>query len=119
MQPSLLNYKIHLVPDLINFKFEGQCEILLEAPEPVAEVRLNILEIAIWCCRIRQGDRYVNCAFSVNPAQEELRIILPEPISGKISLKIDYQGLINDKMAGFYRSKYTYQGQRLRHFRDS
>ncbi|MBT8373012.1 MAG: M1 family metallopeptidase [Deltaproteobacteria bacterium] len=111
MQQSPLNYKIHLVPDLINFKFEGQCEIILEAPEPVAEVRLNILEIAIWCCRILQGDRFVNCAFSVNPAQEELRIILPEPISGKISLKIDYLGLINDKMAGFYRSKYTYQGQ--------
>ena len=45
-----------------------------------------------------------------DPAKEEVGVILPEPMFGKIRLKIDYQGSINDKMAGFYRSKYTYQG---------
>ncbi len=108
---SPTNYKIHLEPDLVNFKFAGKCEILLEASEPAAEVTLNILEIAIWRCRVRQGGEDLNCAFTVDPAKEEVRIILPEPMSGKIRLKIDYQGSINDKMAGFYRSKYTYQGE--------
>jgi tricorn protease interacting factor F2/3 len=32
-------------------------------------------------------------------------------MSGKSRLKIDYQGQINDEMAGFYRSKYVYQEQ--------
>jgi tricorn protease interacting factor F2/3 len=53
----------------------------------------------------------VNCAFKVNPADEEVLIYLPGPRSGTIKLEIDYQGLINDKMAGFYRSNYTYQEQ--------
>jgi tricorn protease interacting factor F2/3 len=53
----------------------------------------------------------VNCAFKVNPADEEVLIYLPEPLSGNIKLEIDYQGIINDKMAGFYRSKFTYQEQ--------
>ena len=104
-----LNYKIHLEPDLVNFRFEGQCELLLNAPEPAEELTLNILEIAIWRCQFLQGDSSIDCAFTVNPSEEELRINLPKPRSGKISLKIDYQGLINDKMAGFYRSKYLYQ----------
>ena len=106
-----LNYRIHLEPDLIRFKFDGKCEILLDAPETVSEVTLNILEIAIWSCRFLQGDGFVNCPFTVDPAGEEVRVILPQPMSGKIRLKIDYQGSINDKMAGFYRSKYTYQGE--------
>ena len=108
---SPTNYKIHLEPDLVNFKFAGKCEIMIEASEPASEVTLNILEIAVWRCRVRQGGEDLNCAFTVDPAKEEVRIILPEPMSGKIRLKIDYQGSINDKMAGFYRSKYTYQGE--------
>ncbi len=105
-----LNYRIHLEPDLTRFKFDGKCEILLDAPQSISEVVLNILEIAIWSCRLRQGDGFVNCAFTVDPDREEVRVSLPEPMSGKIRLIIDYQGSINDKMAGFYRSKYTFQG---------
>jgi tricorn protease interacting factor F2/3 len=106
-----LNYSIHLEPDLVGFTFAGKCEILIDAPGSTAEVRLNILEIAIWKCAIVRGDGWVNCAFAVDPKKEEIRIVLPEPMFGKIRLKIEYQGLINDKMAGFYRSKYTYQGE--------
>ena len=106
-----LNYSIHLEPDLVGFTFAGKCEILIDAPGSTAEVRLNILEIAIWNCEIVRGDGWINCAFAVDPKKEEVRIVLPEPMFGKIRLKIEYQGLINDKMAGFYRSKYIYQGE--------
>jgi aminopeptidase N len=112
MQPiTPLNYNIQLEPDLANFSFSGKCEFLFEADQPVAEVSLNILEIAIWGCRVWQADQWLNCAFKVNPEDEEVLIYLPEPMSRNIKLEIDYQGLINDKMAGFYRSKYTYQEQ--------
>ena len=108
-----LNYRIHLEPDLNRFKFDGQCEILLDAPQTVSEVTLNILDIAIWSCRLlkRDGDGFVACPFKVDPGKEEVRVTLPEATSGKIRLRIDYQGEINDKMAGFYRSKYIYQGE--------
>ncbi|MGD9358048.1 MAG: M1 family metallopeptidase [Desulfobacterales bacterium] len=107
-----INYLIHLEPDLTRFKFDGNCEILLEATETVSEVALNILDIAIWSCRLlnNEGDGFVACPFKVDPAKEEVRVTLPDATSGKIRLRIDYQGEINDKMAGFYRSNYTYQG---------
>ncbi len=63
-----LNYRIHLEPDLTRFKFDGKCEILLDTAETVSEVTLNILEIAIWNCRLLQGDGFVNCPFTVDPA---------------------------------------------------
>jgi len=50
-----IKYKIHLEPDLKNFKFAGSTEILLDAVRPVSEIILNILELAIWNCKIRVG----------------------------------------------------------------
>ena len=85
---SPISYKINLEPDLVNFKFEGQCEILLKASEPAAEVRLNILEIAIWSCRVLLSDEFVDCPFRVDHTKEEVRIFLPEPMSEKIRLQI-------------------------------
>ena len=106
-----INYRIHLEPDLTNFIFDGTTEILFEAPQPTQEIGLDMLEITIRCCQIDQNDNFTDCPFEVDPDKEEVRIMLPEPMSGKIRLKIDYQGQINDKMAGFYRSKYVYQDQ--------
>jgi tricorn protease interacting factor F2/3 len=106
-----VNYEIHLEPDLVNFKFSGKCVILLGASEPVVEVTLNILEIAVWNCAILRGERFVKCPFTVDPVKEEIRIFFPEPVSGQIRLEINYQGLINDNMAGFYRSSYVCQGK--------
>jgi len=109
MQPiNPINYRIHLKPDLFKFSFEGKCDVILEASEPVTAVSFNILEIAVWGCRVWQTDKPVNCAFRVDPGKEEVVIFLPESMSGMIKLEVDYQGLINDKMAGFYRSKYTH-----------
>jgi aminopeptidase N len=112
MQPiNPVSYRIHLKPDLGKFNFEGKCEIVCEASEAVSELDLNILEIAVWGCRVWEADEPVKCAFKVVPDKEEVRIFLPGPMSGTIKLEIDYQGLINDQMAGFYRSKYVHQGK--------
>jgi len=54
------------------------------------------------------------CAFTVIPDKEEVHIRLPEALEGNLTLHIDYQGNINDLMAGFYRSSYT-AGEETRH----
>jgi len=112
MQPiTFTNYRILLKPDLVTFNFEGRCEVTIEASEAITMLDLNILEIAVWGCRVRQADAWINCAFRVDPGKEEVRIFLPAPMLATIQLAIDYQGMINDKMAGFYRSKYRHQGE--------
>jgi aminopeptidase N len=106
-----LNYKIRLEPDLNNFIFTGTVEISLEVQNPVEELLLNVLDIAIWNCNVRQKDNLVACPFLVDTKKEELRIFLPEAMTGDIKVQINYQGQINDKMAGFYRSKYVIGGE--------
>jgi aminopeptidase N len=101
-----LNYKICIVPDLVNFAFSASVRILLDAQNSVDQIPLNILELAIRSCGILKENNVVACPFRVDTRKEELCILLPEPVTGNITVRIDYQGQINDKMAGFYRSGY-------------
>jgi tricorn protease interacting factor F2/3 len=111
LEATPLNYRIRLVPDLTRFTFEGQVEIRLNLPQPAGEVVLNAVELAIWSCSFTRADQLSPCAFRVEPAAEELRIQLPDTVSGEVLLSIDYTGRINDRMAGFYRSKYLQKGR--------
>jgi tricorn protease interacting factor F2/3 len=103
-------YKIHLEPDLNSFKFEGSVEISLEAVKAVQEISLNTLDLAIRNCSVKRQGSFVDCPFSEDPKKEEINLSLTEEMGGKIDLKIQYVGEINDKMAGFYRSRYVVGG---------
>ncbi|MBI5552164.1 MAG: M1 family metallopeptidase [Desulfobacterales bacterium] len=107
-------YALHITPDLDNYRFDGQAAIELHADRPVEEISLHLLELAIWKCRLREGDNWTDLAFSVDPAKETLTIRLPAPRGGRIDLSIDYQGIVNDKMAGFYRSQTSHDGRTFR-----
>ena len=112
MQPvAPKNYRIHLIPDLTHFTFSGSVTLLAEAESAVAEVRLNMLELTVISCAVRAAERYIDCAFDANAEKEELRIFFPQAMQGVICIRIRYQGQINNKMAGFYRSQYVSHGQ--------
>ena len=106
-----IHYQIKLVPDLERFKFSGTTEIWLEAERPVREIRLNALDLAVRRCAVKTGAGFVDGAFSMDPKKEEMIVFLPDERAGSVTLRIDYEGHINNKMAGFYRSAYTHQGK--------
>jgi tricorn protease interacting factor F2/3 len=108
---AALNYRIRLTPDLSRFTFEGRVDIRIRQPAPSGEVVLNAVELAIWNCGLQRGERFLPCPYEVDPTAEELRIRLPEASTGEITLRVDYTGRINDRMAGFYRSRYLHRGR--------
>jgi len=101
------NYQIHLIPDLDNFTFAGNVALIVEAGAAVEELLLSILELEIFSCGVELNDDFVDCAFETDTEKEELKIRLPQQMEGDISIRIRYEGQINDKMAGFYRSQYV------------
>ena len=109
-----INYNIRLEPDLQRFRFDASVDISFESADRIEEIALNILELAIWSCKVRLGDEFKDCPYLVDPAKEALRVFLPGARSDEIILRIEYQGQINDKMAGFYRSGYI-SGEETRH----
>jgi tricorn protease interacting factor F2/3 len=106
-----INYKITLEPNLRRFDFRGSTEILIEADNPIDEIILDALELTISTCKARVGCEFMNCSFHLDPSNGKLRVVLPEETAGRILLRIDYVGSINDRMAGFYRSQFTAEGQ--------
>ncbi len=105
-----LNYRIRIEPDLSDFTFSGHLSVRLNAPEPTDTITLNILELTVQRCRVK-ADRFLVCDHETDTAQETLRIKLPEATRGTVEIDIDYRGVINDQMAGFYRSGYTVAGE--------
>jgi aminopeptidase N len=105
-----ISYHIQITPDLERFRFDGRVDIRLEAVAPVSRIDLNLKDLAVWRCGLKQSNGWRSCAFTVAPASETLAIELPERLKGRIDLQIDYQGNINDQMAGFYRSSFTKNG---------
>lgn len=105
------HYKIHLEPDLERFTFEGRVEIYLDASVPAKEVSLNALDLAIWNCQALVGGELESRPFSFDPKKEVLTLSLATEQQGEIALSIAYTGKINNRMAGFYRSRYRVEGK--------
>jgi len=105
------NYQIHLIPDMTNFTFTGKVTLLVSASAAIDALSLNILDLAILSCAVKQNKDWVECAFETDVEKEELQIFLPHKMDGAIRIQIRYEGQINDKMAGFYRSQYTHSGK--------
>jgi tricorn protease interacting factor F2/3 len=95
-------------PDLNRFTFTGRVAMDLNADQPTDTVTLDCAELAVWQCRMptdKAAENSGDCPFMVDPANQRLTIHLGETISGPFQLTIDYAGKINDRMAGFYRSR--------------
>ena len=105
-----IHYKVHLEPNLKEFKSNGFTEIKLKSEEPTNEVILNSHELAIWKCQVKKNEEFNDCGFSIDPKKQELTVILPEAMTD-IFLKVEFVGLINDQLVGLYRSKYEEEGK--------
>ena len=100
-----IRYRLRLEPDLTHFKFKGRVEIQLDIQGQGNELALDVLELQIQRCQVRSGNGFMDCSFKLDAQKEKLEITLPAALSGVLTLGIDYLGEINNKMAGFYRSK--------------
>ncbi|MFA6076759.1 MAG: M1 family aminopeptidase [Candidatus Paceibacterota bacterium] len=100
-----VEYDIQLKPDLDNFTFEGIETITLSILKPTKTLTLHSKEIEIETARV--GDTYAKISY--NDKNEAATFLFPKPLGGsssKLKLTIVFKGILNDKMRGFYRSKY-------------
>src|SRR3990167_3464561 len=91
-------YKIMLKPDLEQFSFEGEETIDLFLEKSVKQISLHCVDLEIEC----EGAK-----IAYDEKQETVKLTFPKEIAaGKHQLKLKFKGTLNDKMRGFYRSKY-------------
>lgn len=105
-------YKILLKPDLKKFTFWGQESIFLTLEKSVKQITLHAVEIEITAAEFVSAQNSAIGKISYNDKAETAMITFPKNLpKGKGELKLTFSGFLNDKMRGFYRSKYEYDGQ--------
>uniref|UniRef100_A0A8C2WQG2 Aminopeptidase n=1 Tax=Cyclopterus lumpus TaxID=8103 RepID=A0A8C2WQG2_CYCLU len=105
-----VNYGLCLKPDLIDFTFEGKLEALVEVTQATNQIVMNCADIDIITASfVPQGGEEINATgFNYQNEDEKVTLSFPSALQkGSGTLKVDFVGELNDKMKGFYRSKYT------------
>ncbi|MEX2028897.1 MAG: M1 family metallopeptidase [Candidatus Paceibacterota bacterium] len=103
-----VKYDIQLRPDLKNFTFEGIETITLLVLKRTKKLVLHSKELKIETAQIfLKGDKYF-AKISYDEKSETASFLFPGFIpAGKTKLTLVFKGILNDKMRGFYKSKYN------------
>ena len=111
-------YEIMLRPNLENFTFEGEESIFLTLDKPTKEITLHAVELEIEAVEwskgtLRQAQGHgLDGKVSYDKKAETATFTFPKYLEkGKGELKLKFKGILNDKMRGFYRSKFQHDGQ--------
>ena len=104
-----LKYRLHLHPDLDQATFKGAEEIDVQVDEPTSTIVLNSLELKILGAELFiDGAPSLEPEITYDPQAETATFDFGEVIpAGPARLEIDFTGILNDKLRGFYRSQYT------------
>lgn len=112
LPPTVLpvKYDIKLKPDLANFTFEGSEVICVDVKESTDEISLHVKEIAIQNHTIvfksSEGEvKPEGIAYSMKDSTVTFKFEEMLPV-GEGKLEMEFVGILNDQMAGFYRSGY-------------
>ncbi|OGI85792.1 hypothetical protein A3A01_00660 [Candidatus Nomurabacteria bacterium RIFCSPLOWO2_01_FULL_39_17] len=109
-------YDITLQPDLQNFTFEGVEAITLSLSRPTKVLTLHAKELDIETAEILIGENKIFAKnISYDKKRETATFVFPQFIpKGKNRLTLVFKGILNDKMRGFYRSRYNV-GDKVHH----
>ncbi len=101
-------YELTLAPDLANWIFTGEEKISIDVREPVREIVLNAAELELQSVELRLADgRVLPGRPSLDAENEQATLSFSENVPmGRHELQIEFSGILNDKLHGFYRSTY-------------
>jgi aminopeptidase N/puromycin-sensitive aminopeptidase len=96
------HYSLALTPDLKAATFAGEETIDVVLDRPSTAITLNAAEIKF--LKVTAGSQ--SAAVTLDDAKEQATFTFPQPLpAGKVRLVIQYTGILNDKLRGFYLSK--------------
>lgn len=109
------HYSISIRPDLDAFTFSGKEEIRVSVPKKTSTIVLHSAEIEILSATYTSGKFSSTPEISYDDKEETATFTFSTPLpKGKGELEIEFAGILNDKMRGFYRSRYMY-GEEEKH----
>ncbi len=95
------HYAVSLEPELSNATFSGRVAIAVDVTEPVDQIVLNAIELDINAVLVDGR----NVGYSLDAVTERL-FIETSVLPGSAVVEIEFRGVLNDQLRGFYRSTY-------------
>ena len=102
-----INYDIAFEPDLSHSRFRGTETVLLKITKPSSTIVLNCAEISIKSCHLIWKTKALKVKTRLDKKTEKLTIKISKKVRGTAKLFIDFEGILNDRLLGFYKSEYA------------
>lgn len=103
-------YDLNLAVSFESFTFTGRVDIAIDVKEATKQILLNAHQLEVFNATI--GDKTKSAAVSFDVEQQLLILDFADPIpTGRHNLIIEYKGILNDELAGFYRTKEIIDGK--------
>ena len=106
VKPS--KYRMTLQPDLETFTFKGEQTVDIEVVEPTARIKVNAADLEISGVTLtRDGSVTQAQSISLDAETETATLDFGRTLSpGAAQLEMEFTGILNDRLVGFYRSEY-------------
>jgi tricorn protease interacting factor F2/3 len=101
-----LNYSLEFEPNFRNFTFHGKEIIEIFIQKPTTVISLNSAELKIKNLYIIWKGQIIKVKSKVDEKKELLTIHLPKKINGHAQLCMEFTGILNNRLLGFYKSEY-------------
>jgi aminopeptidase N len=102
------HYSLVFTPDLKSATFGGQETIDVRILQPGNSVTLNSAEIEFQKVSISQNGRTQEAKVTADPAKEQATFTVSSQLAaGPASIEVQFTGVLNDKLRGFYLAKST------------
>jgi len=105
-----VHYNIFLKPDLKNLTFEGKMSVKMRIQQSTDMLICNAADLEI--SEVQVGDQTAkDIVISKDEETMTASFSSPFPANSEVELTCKFTGTLNDMMRGFYRSKYTENGE--------
>ena len=104
-----LKYSLTLTPDLELFTFSGEENVEIEINQPTTKLVVNAAEIEVKSASlVVQGGNVIPIAsIDYDEPKETVTFSLANSVEpGLARLNVEFTGILNDRLHGFYRSTY-------------
>ena len=100
------HYTLTLAPDLKAATFTGKETIDVTLAQPMTSITLNAAEIDFKSVTADAGGKEATALVTMDKTKEQATLTFPAALpAGEVKLKIEYTGMLNDQLRGFYLSK--------------
>ena len=106
-----VNYELTFEPDLKNFTFDGTESISAICKKNTNIISMNCAEIKIKSCTVTWNGDVIPSSVKLDEKKEQLQIKLAKKIKNEVKIDLTFQGILNDRLLGFYRSQYKQGGK--------